>query len=62
MLSSLRLVMSTVTSNFDEEHFLSIPMMNKTQGEIEEALLTSDNQEKMVEFLDGFVGFVGGRG
>lgn len=58
MLSSLRLVLNTVTSNFDEESFLQFPLMSKSPDEVRAFLFQAENAIKISEFLSSFHSFI----
>lgn len=55
MLSSLRLVLSTVSSNFQEELFLRIPLMGKSPNEVAELLAVPEHQSKVRTFMLNFL-------
>lgn len=54
MLLSLRLVLSTVSSNFFEHLFLRIPLIGKLPGEIEEILRMPEYESVVTSFLIEF--------
>jgi NAD(P)H-dependent FMN reductase len=58
MLASLRLVLSTVSSNFLEHLFLRIPLIGKSPEEIEELLRLAEYESQVMSFLLGFVAAV----
>ncbi|WP_433865647.1 NADPH-dependent FMN reductase [Ralstonia wenshanensis] len=55
MLTSLRLVLSTVSDQFLEDVFLRIPLIGKTPDEIKTLLEVPDRQTEMRGFLSAFV-------
>ncbi|KVM65285.1 FMN reductase [Burkholderia gladioli] len=55
MLTSLRLILSTVSSGFLENLFLRIPLIGKTPEEISALVLSSAYSEQIGEFLRDFV-------
>jgi chromate reductase, NAD(P)H dehydrogenase (quinone) len=55
MLTSLRLVLSTVSHGFLENLFLRIPLVGKTPEEISALLLSPAYSEQIGEFLRDFV-------
>lgn len=55
MLASLRLVLSTVSDRFQEDLFLRIPLIGKTQEEVSALLQQPDYAAEIAEFVSGFV-------
>lgn len=55
MLASLRLVLSTVSSNFLESLFFRIPLIGKSPQEITELLSQPEHESQIVSFLHNFV-------
>ncbi len=55
MLTSLRLVLSTVSDNFQEQIFLRFPLIGKSPEEIEEFLWKPEHTSKILMFLNHFV-------
>jgi NAD(P)H-dependent FMN reductase len=58
MLASLRLVLSTVSSNFLEHLFLRIPLIGKSPEEVAESLRLSQYESQATSFLLSFVAAV----
>jgi len=58
MLASLRLVLSTVSSNFLEHLFLRIPLIGKSPEEVAEFLRLSEHESQVTSFLLSFVAAV----
>jgi len=58
MLSSLRLVLSTVSDNFMEDIFLRAPLIGKSPKEIEDFIRNSENQLQIPTFLSSFLGAI----
>lgn len=54
MLDSLRLVLSTVSSNFMEHIFLRFPLIGKSPDEIEAFLRASEQKSEILTFLNNF--------
>lgn len=59
LLRSLRLVLRTVTTRFDEHHFLRIPLVARSPDDAQRILREPGNRALMRAFIDNFVGFVG---
>lgn len=57
MLSNLRTVLSTVSSNFSEGIFFRLPVMKLTPQAILELLMEAENRSKAQEFLQRFATF-----
>jgi NAD(P)H-dependent FMN reductase len=55
MLASLRLVLSTVSSNFLENLFFRIPLIGKSPQEITEFLSQPEHESQITSFLHNFV-------
>jgi len=55
MLASLRLVLSTVSSNFLENLFFRIPLIGKSPQEITEILSLPEHESQVTSFLLNFV-------
>ena len=55
MLASLRLVLSTVSSNFLENLFFRIPLIGKSPEEITEFLSQPEHESQITSFLHNFV-------
>lgn len=55
MLASLKLVLSTVSSNFMDHIFLRFPLIGKSPDEIEELLRASEQKSEILTFLNDFV-------
>ena len=55
MLASLRLVLSTVSSNFLESLFFRIPLIGKSPQEITEFLSQTEHESQITSFLHNFV-------
>jgi NAD(P)H-dependent FMN reductase len=55
MLTSLRLVLSTVSENFLDHMFLRIPLIGKLPEEIEEFLRAPEYETEISTFLSNFV-------
>lgn len=53
MLASMRLVLSTVSSRFLEQHFLSLPLVGKSPEEVRVALGQADVRTRVIQFLQG---------
>ncbi|KKZ89580.1 NAD(P)H-dependent oxidoreductase [Rhizobium phaseoli] len=54
MLAQLRVVLATLSEQFNEELFLRIPLMKLSPEEIAERLSALRHQEEMRDFLDAF--------
>ncbi|ANL65751.1 NADPH-dependent FMN reductase protein [Rhizobium phaseoli] len=54
MLAQLRVVLATLSEQFNEELFLRIPLMKLSPEEIAERLSALRHQEEMRSFLDAF--------
>lgn len=61
MLTSLRLVLSTVSDQFLEDVFLRIPLIGKTPDEIKTLLKVPERQSEMRGFLSAFVAAIHAR-
>jgi hypothetical protein len=61
MLTSLRLVLSTVSDQFLEDVFLRIPLIGKTPDEIKTLLKQPERQSEMRGFLSAFVAAIHSR-
>ena len=59
MLTSLRLVLSTVSKGFLEDHFLRIPLIGKAPDEVYELLRTSELKNKVSGFLNAYLAEIG---
>ena len=53
MVASMRLVLSTVSSRFLEQHFLSLPLVGKSPEEVRVALGQADVRTRVIQFLQG---------
>nr|WP_198984686.1 NADPH-dependent FMN reductase [Herbaspirillum sp. ASV7] len=53
MLASMRLVLSTVSSRFLEQHFLSLPLVGKSPEEVRVALGQAGVRTQVIQFLQG---------
>lgn len=62
MLKSLRLVLATVSTQFNADCFLRIPLLGLQVEQIESILSSPDKQAEMRLFLDDFAQFVGSVG
>lgn len=60
MLYSLRLVLSTVSSKFFEDHFLRIPLIGKTPDEVYELLRSTELQKDVSRFLHAYLAEIRG--
>lgn len=60
MLHSLRLVLSTVSNKFFEDHFLRIPLIGKAPGEVYELLRSSELKKDVSRFLDTYLAEIRG--
>lgn len=58
MLASLRLVLGTVSSNFNEPLFLRFQLLALSPMEIQDFLLTDNNTKQIQRFLSDFTAFV----
>lgn len=58
MVSSLRLVLTTVTWNFNEQLFRQFPLMSKSPAEALAFLTTDDNIQKIQIFIAEFETYV----
>lgn len=58
MLKSLRLVLNTVSANFNEDLFLRFPLLSKTTAEIWEYLETEEHIGQIHEFLTDVKSFI----
>ncbi|MEH6402360.1 MAG: NADPH-dependent FMN reductase [Sneathiella sp.] len=58
MLSSLRLVLKTVTSNFNERLFMRFPLLSKSPTEARAFLKIDDNSQKMQNFITEFERYI----
>ena len=58
LLASLRLVLRTVTQNFQEDNFAQFSLVSKDRGEVENILSLVENQKSLVGFLKGFEDYV----
>ncbi|PHQ68854.1 MAG: FMN reductase [Sneathiella sp.] len=54
MLSALRLVLGTITANFNEQLFLSFPLVSKSPSEIGAYLRTDANTRQIRAFISDF--------
>ena len=54
MLGSLRAVLSTVSSAFDETRFLRLPLMGLTPEQVRERCELPENAQAIREFVRGF--------
>lgn len=61
MLTSLRLVLSTVSDQFLDDVFLRIPLIGKTPDEIKTLLKVPERQSEMRGFLSTFVAAIHAR-
>lgn len=59
LLRSLRLVLRTVTTRFDEHHFLRIPLVARSPDDAQRILREPENRARMRAFIQDFAGFVG---
>jgi hypothetical protein len=57
MLATLRIVMATVTSNFNSEIFLRFPLMKKSPEAIREIVWAPVNRSRVDVFLEEFFEF-----
>lgn len=57
MLATLRIVMATVTSNFNSEIFLRFPLMKKSPEAIREIVAAPENRSRVDAFLEEFSEF-----
>lgn len=57
MLATLRIVMATVTSNFNSEIFLRFPLMKKSPEAIREIVWAPVNRSRVDAFLEEFFEF-----
>ena len=53
MLASMRLVLSTVSSRFLEQHFLSLPLVGKSPEDVRVALGQAGVRTQVIQFLQG---------
>jgi len=58
MLRSLRLVLGTVSANFNEDLFLRFPLLSKTPVEIRDFLETETHLSQIQEFLTDVRSFI----
>lgn len=58
MLASLRLVLSTVSDNFQEHLFFRVPLIGKSPEEIQEFLREPEHESQISTFLRSFVALV----
>ena len=58
MLASLRVVLSTVSSNFLEQLFLRIPLVGKSPEEIDELLRMPEYESQISSFLINFAAVI----
>ncbi len=58
MLTSLRLVLSTISDNFQEQMFLRFPLIGKSPEEIDEFLREPEHASQISLFLNQFVAVV----
>lgn len=57
MLVALRKVLSTISSNFNEELFFRLPVMKETPEAIQEILKVAENRQRVEAFLRDFMSF-----
>lgn len=57
MLADLRRILSTISSNFTEDLFLQIPVMNETPEAIADIVKSPGNREQTLCFLCDFAAF-----
>lgn len=55
MLASLRLVLNTVTSAFQEQTFRRLPLVSKSPEEVNVYLRTKENQEQLRAYIAEFI-------
>ncbi|MBC3765558.1 NADPH-dependent FMN reductase [Neptunicella marina] len=55
MLASLRLVLSTVSEQFQEQIFLKIPLVGKSPADIETLLHLPESESQISAFLNAFI-------
>jgi len=59
MLHTLRLVLATVSTRFNESAFLRVPLMTKTPNEVQEILREPANKERLEKYLEQFCADIG---
>lgn len=57
MLAQIRIVLSTVSTQFSDDLFLRFELMNKSPAEIEEHLKLPNNRRLVVDFIQRFAVF-----
>jgi len=60
MLASLRLVLATVSENFQEDIFLRVPLIGKLPKEIDTFIQETDYEKEVMTFISRFMDSVSG--